>query len=242
MTQHDELRQSLGSYLTGALGPETRLEVGDHLKRCETCRAELVELAALPGLLGRLGPRQLGSQLGLSAFGGASSASSLPGSMPASPPEGLLGELLARARRIEDRSRRRLRRLRAVATLSTAAAIVAVALALVPAVGPRPGTSYRMHAELPSTSLTGRVTLFTKPWGTELALSLQGLPPRVACEAVVTGTHGQRATIGNWSATQDHAARVDIASDMSTSQLASLTIETVTGSPLLDVTLPGSGR
>ncbi|MDA8318034.1 MAG: hypothetical protein M0010_23125 [Actinomycetota bacterium] len=241
MTQHDELRLSLGSYLIGALGPATRLEVGDHLKRCETCRAELVELAALPGLLGRLGAQQLGSQLGFSACGTASAASSLSGTMPDSPPEGLLDEMLDRARRIEDRSRRRLRRLRAAAIVAAAAAIVATALALAPAVASRPGTSYRLHAEIPSTSLAGKVTLVPKPWGTELALSLQGLPPRVACEAVVTGTHGQRAAIGNWSATQDHAARVEIASDMSPSQLASLTIETVAGSPLLGVTLPRFG-
>jgi hypothetical protein len=241
MTYHDELRLSLGSYLTGSLGPATRLEVGDHLKHCETCRAELVELAALPGLLGRLGTRQLGSQLGPSAFGAASSASSLTGTMPDSPSEGLLGELLARARRIEDRSRQRLRRLRAAAIVAAAAAIVVAALALAPAVTSPPGTSYRLHAEIPSSSLAGNVTLVPKPWGTELALSLQGLPPRVACEAVVTGTHGQRAAIGNWSATQDHAARVEIASDMSPSQLASLAIETVAGSPLLGVALPGSG-
>ena len=241
MTQHDELRLSLGSYLTGALGPATRLEVGEHLKACDPCRAELVELAALPGLLGRLGPRQLGSQLGSSAFGAASSASSLTGAMPDGPPEGLLGELLARARRLEGRSRRHLRRLRAAAIVATAAAIVAVAFALVPAVAPRPGTSYRLHAEISSAGLAGTVTLVPKPWGTALALSLQGLPPQVACQAVVTGTHGQRAAIGNWSATQDHAARVEIASDMPPSQLASVTIETVAGRPLIGVAIPGSG-
>lgn len=242
MTNHDELRLSLGSYLTGALGPAARAEVGDHLEHCEACRAELVELAALPGLLGRIGQRQFGFQpFDSSLFGAGSSASNLTGAMSASPPEGLLSELLSRARRIEDMTRRRVRRLRAAAIVAAAAAIVAAAIVVVPTLASSPGTSYHLSAKARSTSLAGQVTLLPKPWGTQLALTLQGLPPGVSCVAVVTGTHGQRAAIGNWSATPDHVARVEVASDMSPSQLASLTIQTVAGKPLLGVTLSRSG-
>ena len=245
MTDHDDLRLALGSYLTGALGPTARAKVDDHLQRCDPCRAELVELAALPGLLGRLGPGQLGVEpFGSSLFGPGQFVSVPVGVVPVRPPEGLLSGLLAQARRIEDRSRRRLRRLRAATAAVTVAAVAAVAFAAAPTLArtSAPGISYVLRAEAPSTSLAGRVTLLRKPWGTEVALSLQGLPARESCKAVVTGVHGQRATIGYWSATPDHVVRVDVASDLSPAQLASLTVQTVAGAPLLGVTLtqPGS--
>jgi hypothetical protein len=230
MTDHDELRLSLGSYLTGALGPTARAELEDHLKLCEACRAELVELAALPGLLGRLGREGLDAR----AFG-----SDPTGSEPAGPPDRLLSGLLARARQVEEASRRRLRRLRAATAAITAAAVVAAAFALAPTLASRPaaGTGYQLHAEAPSAGLAGRVTLLAKPWGTELELSLRGLPAGEDCEAVVIGRDGQRATIGSWGATPDHAARVDVATDLPPSQLDSLTVQTVAGAALLGVTL-----
>ena len=243
MTTHDDLRLSLGSYLTGGLGPTARAEIDDHLRHREACRAELVELAALPGLLARLGPRQLGSQqFDHSLFGARPSASNAVGASSADPPDGLLNGLLAQARRIEEGSRRRLRRVWAAAAVFAVAAVVATAFAVAPTLAPVPGTSYQLRAEASSTRLAGRVTLIPKPWGTELALSLQGLPAREDCEVVVTGIHGQRATIGDWAATPDHVARVDVASDMSPSQLVSLTVQTVAGTPLLGATLtrPGS--
>ena len=238
MTTHDDLRLSLGSYLTGGLGPTARAEIDDHLRHREACRAELVELAALPGLLARLGPRQLGSQQcdhGL--FGARPSASNPVGASSADPPDGLLDGLLAQARRIEEGSRRRLRRVWAAAAVFGVAAVVATAFAVAPTLAPVPGTSYQLRAEAASTRLAGRVTLIPTPWGTELVLSLQGLPAREDCEVVVTGIHGQRATIGNWATTPDHVARVDVANDMSPSQLVSLTVQTVAGTPLLGATV-----
>ena len=243
MTSHEEMRLSLGSYLTGGLGPAARAEVDDHLRSCDACRAELVDLAALPGLLGRLRPEQLASQPFDYSSSGAGPSHSDPFVAAFAGPgdEGLRG-LLAQARRIEDRSRRRLRRVRAAMVTFAVAAVVATAFAVVPAAAPVSGTSYRLRAETVSTHLGGSVTLIRKPWGTELALYLQGLPAGKDCEAVVTGLHGQSAAIGNWSATPDHVARVTLASDMSPSELASLTVRTVAGAPLLTATLtkPGS--
>jgi Putative zinc-finger len=47
---------SLGAYLLGALDPAERSAFEEHLATCKTCKAELLRLAPLPGLLQRLTP------------------------------------------------------------------------------------------------------------------------------------------------------------------------------------------
>jgi hypothetical protein len=45
---------TLGAYLLGALDPHERFEFESHLGGCDTCRAELVRLAPLPGMLNQI--------------------------------------------------------------------------------------------------------------------------------------------------------------------------------------------
>jgi hypothetical protein len=45
---------TLGAYLLGALDPRERFEFEAHLGGCDTCRAELVRLAPLPGMLNQI--------------------------------------------------------------------------------------------------------------------------------------------------------------------------------------------
>ena len=228
MTEHDELRLSLGSYLAGALGPIERAETDEHLRHCYACRAEVVELAALPGLLRRLGPESFG-------VGPRDSEPSVAGLLDVGSslaPE-LLSGVLERARRIGVQSRRRRRRWLIATSVVT---LAAAAFLIVPGVSPAPGTTYPLHAQ-GASALSGEVTLIPKPWGTEVSLSLRGLPARASCQAVVTGIDGRRTTIGDWSATSDHVVRVDVATALPPAQLASLSIETVSGRPLLALTL-----
>ncbi len=46
-------RISVASYVLGALPPDERREIDAHLRTCLECKAELVGLAGLPGLLSR---------------------------------------------------------------------------------------------------------------------------------------------------------------------------------------------
>jgi anti-sigma-K factor RskA len=54
-TRCDELRQSLGAYVLGALDPEEADAVRQHLQECPQCAAERDALQPLPGLLSLAG-------------------------------------------------------------------------------------------------------------------------------------------------------------------------------------------
>ncbi|OLT19451.1 hypothetical protein BJF78_10770 [Pseudonocardia sp. CNS-139] len=88
-----------------------------HLATCRRCRAELAELAPLPGLLGRLDAAEVRSQA-------------------LTPGPDLLARTLAAVRAAQAAEHRRLRRWRVGAAAAAAAALVATAAAVVPAVLP----------------------------------------------------------------------------------------------------------
>lgn len=71
MTEHVELRRSLGSYLVGALDPVERAEVEAHLSACGSCREELASYAGLPGLMSRVTREEVVSEALLPAIGPA---------------------------------------------------------------------------------------------------------------------------------------------------------------------------
>ncbi|GAA1888115.1 zf-HC2 domain-containing protein [Asanoa iriomotensis] len=51
------LTHSVGALLLGALEPRERADLLRHLPHCARCRAAVVDLAPLPGLLNLLRPR-----------------------------------------------------------------------------------------------------------------------------------------------------------------------------------------
>jgi hypothetical protein len=219
MTDHADLRLALGSYLAGALDAAARSELEEHLDGCIACREELAELAVLPGFLARLTPGELES--------GAVSV-----------PEGLLPGLLAQAREISTSSRLRLRRWRMLAGTLGVAAAAALAAAVVVVPSTPSGPAYHFRSALASAPLAGRVILTSRPWGTELTLSLKGLPPGTGCLAVVSGLDGSTQVVGNWGPTPAHSVQVEVATAMPSDELAAITVETVAGKPLLTVRLP----
>ena len=217
MSNHNELRLALGSYLVGALSPSERVVFEGHLRDCELCRQELNELSVLPGFLGRLTPEQV------------------VGGFPA-PPESLLTGLLARASFVERSRASRLRRWQGAVAALTLAAAATIGVLVLPATS-TPGTSYQLHSALASTSSAGVVTLVSKPWGTELLLTMKNLPPGTSCVAVVTSKSGRSEVVGTWGATVTRAARVTLATDVSTPHLRSITVDTAAGIRVLNARL-----
>jgi anti-sigma factor RsiW len=56
MSAHDELRLWLGSYVLGALNPDERAAMDEHVRICPPCCEELQRLAPVARMLGLIDP------------------------------------------------------------------------------------------------------------------------------------------------------------------------------------------
>src|ERR1700741_2107962 len=70
---------TLGAYLLGALDPQERFDFEAHLGGCDTCRAELVRLAPLPGMLNQISLDDFSDGLPPTSFEDAHPTAPAPG-------------------------------------------------------------------------------------------------------------------------------------------------------------------
>jgi anti-sigma-K factor RskA len=194
-----EARLALGAYVLGALDPHERSAVELHVDGCSACRNELAELAALPGLLGRLTEAEVEAG-------------------PPSLDPRLLDRLLA-----EVRAQRRRARWRVAAVAAAAAAVAAGGTAAGLAAthtGGASGRSITVH----SASVSAAFHLTPKKWGTAIRLDLTGVPAGTHCWLVAASRNGQRDVAGAWEATYRGSADVDLATAIPMAQLTDLQV------------------
>jgi anti-sigma factor RsiW len=189
MKEHDEIRESLGVYVLGALDAAETAEVTAHLHTCESCRLDYSRLAGLPDALA-LVPSEAWD--------------------PAPPSDLLLGRLLTRlsAERNADRRAQR----RRLVTGSVAAAVAAAVIgggsvALVrnvtdpSATGPgtvQTGSSWRLSGRSAQGSIWGSVTVIPVAWGSRIELRLDGVQRGQQCSLVVKDSSGKLWNGGSW--------------------------------------------
>ena len=210
---HDEVRSSLGSYLLGALGPAERQAVDTHLRDCTRCRDELSSYAGVPGLLARLDLAE------------ATGATLLP-------PPSLLPSVLAAVERERRAGRRRVLRWRTAAAGVSVAAVLAGALSLTggPTFAPQ-----RPLVAAAGVTASGTASLRSRPWGTEVRLQLQDLPPADGYTAYAVDSAGARTPVATWGPTPARAADVPGAVSLPPGAVARLIIETDAGDPVLSL-------
>lgn len=184
---HEDVRMLLGAYVLGGLGDTDLGRVQDHLPTCAICRDELASLAGLPGMLRR---RPVESQ-------SPPNLDVPPQLLPA-----LLDEVAAARRHARRRSGLRL----AVAAV-TVAALTAGGGALLSRETDRAGVQ-ASFAAAPGSSMSGRVHLIAKPWGTALSVDLAGLPRSGRFMLQTTGRDGAREQAASWGATATGTAKV----------------------------------
>jgi hypothetical protein len=182
----DHVRAELGGYVLDALEPWEREAVGAHLASCPECAAEHERLAVLPSLLARAHGLEIPAA-------------------PAAVEERLLDRVAAEHRGRRQRRRRRLAglgrgRRRTLVVGALAGAVLGVAATLL-AMG---GESTSPPAGQVSRVLSGaggawaRADLRTGRDGTEVHLSVRGLPPGDAVYEVRCERPGWSATAGTF--------------------------------------------
>lgn len=192
-TDCNDIRQLLGVYVVGAIGPADRAVVDIHLVHCADCRDELAGLAPLPALLGRV-PLADAERLALGDY------------VPEEPPAELLDSLLRRVS-----ARRRARRWRMVAA-AAAAAIIAVGggiaggtlISNVQGSGASHSSAATRESELargsnPATGVHAAVFYNSASSGTRMQVQVTGIPPGEHCVFWVITSSKQHVAVGKWT-------------------------------------------
>jgi anti-sigma factor RsiW len=181
-----QVRNELGVYLLGAIGPRDRAKLENHLASCLSCREKLAALAGMPALL-----RKVPADEAIRAWrddGGDG------------PPTRPLEALLNKAART-----RRRRRWAIAAATALVAGLAATGVQLFrsgPATTPAAAAPRWMATATvanPVTGVSAAVRYAAEPWGSELGVHVTGIPVGTRCELWVTGARGQAVAAGGWT-------------------------------------------
>jgi len=176
-----QIRLELGVYLLGAIDPAHRALVDRHLAACPGCRAELSDLAGLPALLRRI-PADAIWRL------------AADDTVPVTPPP-----LLTRVTAIRRRSRLLAATAAVVTGIAAASAVQVLHDATTrPPVAVAPARAVTVQATNPVTGTWAAVRYAAQPWGTELEVTVTGVPAGTRCQLLVTGSHRQTVSAGGW--------------------------------------------
>jgi hypothetical protein len=212
---------SIGAYLLGSLEYGEWVTVDEHVRECELCRADLVRLAGLPGLMGKLSVDEVMADV--------MNQPTLSTTMLRSPHT--RRKLLATAALI----------------LAITGSVAGGLLARMTEPSPASERSASSHGvsftgSNPTTRVSGDALLTAMSWGTEIWVKLQGVPGGVQCGLVVHTRDGQSVVAGTWSSRSSTAGSwVPASAPFRPSQIASLEVATPT-KQLITLTSNVQGR
>jgi hypothetical protein len=194
-----EMTTSLGPYLLGGVELDEWSSIDGHLQWCEICQAEVVRLAGLPGLIGKIPVEEV-----------------LPRPRPSESehsPAGRKG--VARARIMQTGG---------ALVVALAAILGVIALSR----GPSPSWShtFALVGSNPVTGVSGGASLTAEEWGTEIWVKLRGVPAGRECELVARTRQGRAVVGGTWWSTSANGAWVPATAPFQPSQIASVEIAT----------------
>ncbi|NNG38640.1 zf-HC2 domain-containing protein [Flexivirga sp. ID2601S] len=220
------------AYVLGALSATDRQDFERHLQTCGECRASVAELAAMPGLLGRVDEDRAMSTLA-------------PETAEAPPPE-LTARLFGTAGdEVAERRRTRVRRRLAVAGVGVAAAAV-LGAAVIPRVVPdgSPSAPSVAMQQLHQSALTAQVQLTQKKWGTSVRMSCRyrdsAYPGGVRTYALdVVDAQGNRSQVSTWRAGPGDLSDLTAATALQPGQIKTVQVRDAASGTLL-LTMNGS--
>jgi hypothetical protein len=205
-----EMTTSLGPYLLGAVEFDEWSDIDRHLQQCELCQAEVVRLAGLPGLMGKI---PLDEVLAFSA------------SSEVAPPP------------VQAKRAGGLRLMRSGPLMRTGllmrAGVAAVVIAILAVFGlitvsRQPASSwshtFALEGANPLTHVSGGASLTAETWGTEIWVKLRGVPPGLECQLMVRARDGRTVVGGAWASGTANGAWIPATAPFGPSQIASLEI------------------
>jgi predicted anti-sigma-YlaC factor YlaD len=239
------VRLSLGVYVLGALDPGERAVTEAHLATCQACRDELVHLAGLPGLLGRLSLADMTTDAADDVTSGMNvSGATNPGVNPGAEIEGVAsgGNAVERAVAELARRRRATRRRLAVAAAALVIAVAGVSVGVTAAAttsadGPK---GRMLSATDARTNVAATVWVADDPTGSAFTVRLRGVEPSTHCALVAVATDGRRETAASWVANYYGGVDVRGASGIRANRLAKLLVVSDSGEELVALPLPSS--
>jgi anti-sigma factor RsiW len=207
---------ALGAYLLGALEPAERSAVARHVMRCAECRAKMVELTPVVGLLRQV-PFEEQRQ-------------------PTRAVPAAVREPVGMARATSRVARAGVRR-RALLVGALAAAAVGVGVGILGAQGGRPTPApsvVTVSATDPATHVTASAALAPAATGTAIRLRVSGLPP-VVCGLVVRARDGHTETAASWTSGYATAISVPGSSSLGVRDIARMDVVTSSGRLLVEL-------
>jgi len=237
MTIHEceSSRMALGALVLGALAPDEREDVNRHIAECPSCRAELAELAPLPGLLHLVRPEDIPAntadvspspQLEESVLAAASARES--GSRPES------GSISVSDQPGAPTRTRRPRVITTIGAVAAAAAVVvAAAIGIVALVTGSPaddsGDVVTASATDPRSDVTVEVELTPVPEGTDVSVEVTGAVSGHECDLVVVSSDGTDDLIASWTTDYVGTANVTGHTSLTTGLIDRLDVTTEEG-------------
>ena len=204
--------EAVGLLLAGALTPQERRAVERHLRVCDRCRDELVDIAALPGLLRRLPDPP---------------APAVPAAAP-----GARARLITSAQTRATHARRRRHR-----TFAAAAVLpVLLAGALVATRSNTPSAPaldlVAMQRVNASSDVDGSLNAEQRAWGTAVTVRMRWAKDASAV-LIAVGKDGTEQQAGWWQAPAGATVLCTGATSMEADQVARWEVRAGTGAPLL---------
>lgn len=209
--------QQIGVYVLGRLNAADRHDLERHLPSCDRCRSELRDFQSLLPLL------SAAREQGLTIGGARREASA---------------ELLERTLRAV--AVRRAHRMRRVFASAAAALVIATGTGIGIVVSTSgPGTP--PPATQVSAPAASRTTILAVPGGTQVELTLTGLPANTSCHLVLHTRDGSSETVSSWHVTYPGPVEVRARSQVRPEDIASLDVVDDSDRSLVLVAAPAPG-
>jgi len=223
----------LGVYALGAADAAERVLVEAHLDTCQACRAELVRMEPLPGLLARVPANFIRAESPPGRLHGRAPVARITSAVNRRP----VGTRAGKARAARDRWR-------GVAGVAAAAAIGAAGgiwlaqpgaskpaansppAAHSPPAADSPPAAITLSGANPVTHVRVTVTLTGTSWGTSIRLLAWGLPLNQPCRLIVRSHAGGIEVAGAWDAWRAGPVSVPASAAWRPADIASLQVAT----------------